>query len=84
MVSPLKPAPTCYPVKLKWDGSSSGYAVAMFSHGPMRNVGVFGRWGTYACPQCLPSDTVPIRSWTWTLRPPVIRHRHLVWYGMVW
>ena len=40
------------------------------------NVGFLGRWGTYACPQCLPSGTVPIRSWTWTLRPPGIRHRH--------
>ena len=38
----------------------------------------------YACPQCLPSDTVPIRSWTRTLRLPGIRHRHLPWYGMVW
>ena len=29
----------------------------------------------YACPQCLPRDIVPIRSWTWTwtLRPPGIR-----------
>ena len=35
------------------------------------NVGFLGRWGTHACPQCLPSDTVPIRSWTRTLR----RHR---------
>ena len=41
------------------------------------NIGFLGRWGTYACPQCLPSDIVPIRSWTWTLRPPDIRHRHL-------
>ena len=40
-----------------------------------------GRWGTYACPQCLPSDTVPIRNWTWTFRPPVIRHRHLPYHG---
>ena len=23
----------------------------------------------YVCPQCLPSDIVPIRSWTRTLRP---------------
>ena len=43
----------------------------------MRNIGFLGRWGTYACPQCLPSDIVPIRSWTWTLQPPGIRHRHL-------
>ena len=49
----------------------------VFSHGPMRNIGFLGRWGTYACPQCLPSDIVPIRSWTRTLRPPGIRHRHL-------
>ena len=49
----------------------------VFSHGPMRNVGFLGRWGTHACPQCLPSGTVPIRSWTRTLRPPGIRHRHL-------
>ena len=41
------------------------------------NIGFLGRCGTYACPQCLPSDTVPIRSWTRTLRPPGIRHRHL-------
>ena len=27
----------------------------------MHNVGFLGRWGTHACPQCLPSDTVPIR-----------------------
>ena len=25
----------------------------------------------------LPSDIVPVRSWTRTLRPPGIRHRHL-------
>ena len=24
------------------------------------NVGFLGRWGTYACPQYLPSDIVPI------------------------
>ena len=44
------------------------------------NIGFLGRWGTYACPQCLPSDTVPIRSWTRTLRPPGIRHRHLPYH----
>ena len=22
------------------------------------NIGFLGRWGTYACPQCLPSDMV--------------------------
>ena len=32
------------------------------------------------CPQCLPSDIVPIRSWTRTLRPPGIRHRHLPYH----
>ena len=41
------------------------------------NVGCLGRWGTHACPQCLPSDTVPVRSWTRTPRRPGIRHRHL-------
>ena len=50
------------------------------SHGPMRSIGFLGRWGTCACPQCLPSDIVPIRSWTWTLRPPDIRHRHLPYH----
>ena len=30
--------------------------------------------------QCLPSDIVPIRSWTRTLRPPGIRHRHLPYH----
>ena len=44
------------------------------------NVGFLGRWGTHACPQCLPSDIVPIRSWTRTLRPPGIRHRHLPYH----
>ena len=44
------------------------------------NIGFLGRWGTYACPQRLPSDTVPIRSWTRTLRPPGIRHRHLPYH----
>ena len=44
------------------------------------NMGFLGRWGTYACPQCLPSDTVPIRSWTRTLRRPGIRHRHLPYH----
>ena len=44
------------------------------------NIGFLGRWGTYACPQCLPSDVVPIRSWTWTLRPSGIRHRHLPYH----
>ena len=41
----------------------------------MRNAGFLGRWGTHACPQCLPGDIVPVRSWTWTLRPPDVRHR---------
>ena len=57
----------------------------VFSHGPMRNIGVFGggaRGHTYACPQCLPSDIVPIRSWTRTLRRPGIRHRHLPYHTM--
>ena len=36
----------------------------------------------YACPQCLPSDIVSIRSWTRTLRPPGIRHRHLPCHTM--
>ena len=49
----------------------------MLSHGPMRNMGFLGRWGTHACPQCLLSGTVPIRSWTRTLRRPGIRHEHL-------
>ena len=81
--SPLKPATTCYPAQ--WDGLSSGLPVAAFSHAPMRNIGFLGRWGTHACPQCLPSDTVPIRSWTWTLttlRPSDIRHRHLPCHAM--
>ena len=43
-------------------------------------IGFLGRWGTYACPQCLPSGTVPIRSWTWTLWPPGIHHRHLPYH----
>ena len=34
-----------------------------------------------ACPQCLPSDIVPVRSWTQTLRPPGVRHRHLPCHG---
>ena len=46
------------------------------------NMGFLGRWGTYACPQCLPSDIVPIRSWTRTLRRPGIRHRHLPYHTM--
>ena len=44
------------------------------------NIGFLERWGTYACPQCLPSDIVPMRSWTRTLRPPGIRHRHLPYH----
>ena len=32
------------------------------------------------CPQCLPGDVVPIRSWTRTLRRPGIRHRHLPYH----
>ena len=54
----------------------------VFSHGPMRNIGFLGRWGTHACPQCLPSDIVPVRSWTRTLRRPGIRHRHLPCHAM--
>ena len=68
------------------DGLRLGRAVAEFSHAPMR-------WGTYACPQCLPSDIVPIRSWTWTLRRPATLYRlrpchaipsrmGTVWYGL--
>ena len=44
------------------------------------NIGFLGKWGTYACPQCLPSDIAPIRSWTWTLRLPGIRHKHLPYH----
>ena len=29
---------------------------------------------------CLLSDIAPIRSWTWTLRPPDVRHRHLPYH----
>ena len=66
----------CYPAQ--WDGLSSGHAVTVFSHAPTRAAGFLGRWGTV----CLPavsaaSDTVPIRSRTWTLRLPAILHRHL-------
>jgi hypothetical protein len=46
------------------------------------NAGFLGRWGTHACPQLLPSDIVPIRSWTWTLPPSGIRHRHLPCHAM--
>ena len=56
----------------------------VLSHGPMRNIGFLGRWGTCACPQCLPSDTVPIRSWTWTLRRPDIRHRQLPYHAILY
>ena len=35
-------------------------------------MGFLGRWGTCACPQCLPNGTVPIRSWTRTFRLPAI------------
>ena len=46
------------------------------SNTPVTLIGFLGRWGThcreYACPQCLPSDTVSIRSRTWTFRPPAI------------
>ena len=31
-------------------------------------------------PQCLPSDAVPIRSRTWTLRSPAILHRPLPYH----
>ena len=84
---PLKPAPMYYPVQ--WDGLSSGYAVVLSSatetvcsHAPMCNAGFLGRWGMHACPQCLPSDIVPIRSWTRTLRRPGVRHRHLPCHAM--
>ena len=73
-----------HPRIMVWYGNRMvGFDVApsVFSHGPMRNVGFLGRWGIYACPQCLPSDTVPIRSWTRTLRPLGIRHRHLLYHG---
>ena len=46
----------------------------------MPRIGFLGRWGTYACPQCLPSEIVPIRSWTRTLWRPGIRHRHLPYH----
>ena len=62
-----------------WAGLVVG---TVLSHGPMRNIGFLGRWGTHACPQCLPSGTVPIRSWTRTLRRPGIRHRHLPYHTM--
>ena len=66
-----------YPVQ--WDGLSFGLLVPC---SPMARclIGFLGRWGTYACPQCLPGDSVPIRSWTRTLWPPGIRHRHLPYH----
>ena len=62
--------------------SVTGLRYAECSRAPdyITNIGFLGRWGTYACPQCLPSDIVPIRSWTRTLRPPGIRHRHLPYH----
>ena len=58
--------------------SVTGLRYAECSRAPdyVTKIGFLGRWGTYACPQCLPRDIVPIRSWTRTLRPPGIRHRH--------
>ena len=75
---PLKTCSHVLPSAVGWIKFRPSCAV--FSHGPMCNVGFLGRWGMYACPQCLPSDTVPIRSWTRTLRPPGIRHRHLPYH----
>ena len=75
-----------YPV-LAWPINLQAYATIPYyaecSRAPdYINVGFLGRWGTCACPQCLPSDTVPIRSWTRTLRPPGIRHRHLPYHAI--
>ena len=39
---------------------------------------------TYACPQCLPSDTVPIQSRTWTLQQLAILHRLLPYHTIPW
>ena len=39
-----------------------GWLAHLPYRGPMRNIGFLGRWSTYACPQCLPSGSVPIRS----------------------
>ena len=75
---PLKTCSHILPSAVGWIKFRPSCTV--LSHGPMRNIGFLGRWGTYACPQCLPSGTVPIRSWTRTLRPPGIRHRHLPYH----
>ena len=73
----------CYPARA-WPIKLLACAVPSFpcprSHAT--NIGFLGRWGTYACPQCLSSDIVPIRSWTRTLRPPGIRRRHLPCHTM--
>ena len=39
-----------------------------------------GRWGTYACPQCLPRTLSLSEERTWTLRPPAILHRPLPYH----
>ena len=64
--------------------SVTGLRYAECSRAPdyVANVGFLGRWGTHACPQRLPGDIVPVRSWTRMLRPPGIRHRHLPCHAM--
>ena len=44
---------------------------------------VFSFSSVERCPQCLPSDTVPIRSRAWTLRPPAILHRRLPYFHTI-
>ena len=78
---PLKTCPHILPSAVGWIKFRPSCTV--FSHGLMRNIGFLGRWGTYACPQCLPSDIVSIRSWTRTLRRPGIRHRHLPYQALL-
>ena len=53
------PRKTCSHVLPSAAGWKVYLTVAVFSHVPMRKIGFLGRWGTHACPQCLPSDTCP-------------------------
>ena len=51
----------------------------VFSHGPMRNVGFLGSGGGARMPArsaCLVTLS-PSEAWTWTLRRPDVRHKHL-------
>ena len=72
-----------YPV-LAWSIQLLAYAMPSVPVPPIMSLtwGFSGGGARVPARSVLPSDIVPVRSWTRTLRRPGIRHRHLPCHAM--